>query len=33
VNTDEKKKFLSFFSHMMDNVGKLEELEKALIKN
>jgi hypothetical protein len=33
VNTAEKKKFLSFFAHMMDSIGKLEELEKAFIKN
>jgi hypothetical protein len=33
VNTDEKKKFLSFFAHIMDSVGKLEELENAFIKN
>jgi hypothetical protein len=33
VNTAEKKKFLFFFAHMMDSVGKLEELEKAFIKN
>jgi hypothetical protein len=33
VNTAEKKKFLYFFAHMMDSVGKLEELEKAFIKN
>jgi hypothetical protein len=32
VNTAEKKKFL-FFAHTMDSVGKLEELEKAFIKN
>jgi hypothetical protein len=32
VNTTEKKKFL-FFSHTMDSVGKLEELEKDFIKN
>jgi hypothetical protein len=33
VNTAEKKKFLSFFTHMMDSVVKLEELEKDFIKN
>jgi hypothetical protein len=33
VNKAEKKKFLSFFAHMVDSVGKIEELEKAFIKN
>jgi hypothetical protein len=33
VNTAEKKKFPSFFPHMMESVGKIEELEKAFIKN
>jgi hypothetical protein len=33
VNMAQKKKFLSFFAHTMDSVGKLEELEKAFIKN
>jgi hypothetical protein len=33
VSTAEKKKFLSFFADMTDSVGKLEELEKAFIKN
>jgi hypothetical protein len=33
VNTTDKKKFLYFVAHMMDSVGKLEEIEKAFIKN
>jgi hypothetical protein len=33
VNTAEKNNVLSLFAHMMDSVGKLEEIEKAFIKN